>query len=157
MAGRRPPQPATSWAFLQQQRLLASSRLETFVALVGWGRNLTHFAGPVSRQNFREHWGYDGDMPVARALTGTRYTGTVFASMPGYDAVRHYTAGCQGTAGLFASVLRAANIPVRLRSVSNDSTPHATILFLSEDRALSHGDDPYSLLSEGAPAGRPAR
>ena len=116
MAGRRPPQPATSWAFLQQQRLLASSRLETFVALVGWGRNLTHFAGPVSRQNFREHWGYDGDMPVARALTGTRYTGTVFASMPGYDAVRHYTAGCQGTAGLFASVLRAANIPVRLRS-----------------------------------------
>jgi len=146
-----PAQPATSWAFLQQQRLLASSRLDTIVALVGWSRNLTHFAGPVSRQNFREHWGYDGDMPVARALSGTRYTGTVFASIPGYDAVRHYTAGCQGTAGLFASVLRAANIPVRLRSVSNDSTPHATILFLSEDRGLSHGDDPYSLLSEGAP------
>jgi len=146
-----PAQPATSWAFLQQQRLLASSRLDTIVALVGWRRNLTHFAGPVSRQNFREHWGYDGDMPVARALSGTRYTGTVFASIPGYDAVRHYTAGCQGTAGLFASVLRAANIPVRLRSVSNDSTPHATILFLSEDRGLSHGDDPYSLLSEGAP------
>jgi len=37
-----PAQPATSWAFLQQQRLLASSRLDTIVALVGWSRNLTH-------------------------------------------------------------------------------------------------------------------
>ena len=50
-----------------------------------------------------------------------------------------------------ASVLRAANIPARPRVVSNDTTTHATVLFLSEDRALSHGDDPYSLLVEGAP------
>ena len=140
-----PARPLTSWAFLQKESLLKPTRLDTIVALVAWARNLTHFAGPVSRQNFRDHWGYDGDRPVSRALAGTRYTGTVFASIPGYEASRHYTAGCQGTAGLITSVLRAANIPVRLRSVSNDTSLHATILFLSEDRALSHGDDPYSL------------
>jgi hypothetical protein len=145
-----PAAPQAAWAFLNRERLVRSTRLETITAMVGWAGRLTHFAGPVSRDNFRDHWGYDGDMPVSRALGGTRYAGTVFASMPGYDQTRHYTAGCQGTAGLFASVLRAANIPVRPRSVSNDSTPHATVLFLSEDRALTHGDDPYSLLVEGA-------
>jgi hypothetical protein len=146
-----PAPPDVSWRFLEREGLLRTTRLETIVALVGWAGGLTHFAGPVSRENFRDHWGYDGDMPVSRALAGTRYTGTVFASMPGYGSLRHYTAGCQGTAGLFASVLRAANIPARPRAVSNDTTTHATILFLSEDRALSHGDDPYSLLVEGAP------
>lgn len=148
-----PAAPQAAWSFLSQEQLLRPTRLETITALVGWSRRLTHFAGPVSRDNFRDHWGYDGDMPVSRTLAGTRYTGEVFASMPGYDRTRHYTAGCQGTAGLFASVLRAANIPVRTESVSNDSTPHATLLFPSEDRALTHGDDPYSLLVEGsAPA-----
>lgn len=146
-----PAPPQVSWAFLQREGLIGSTRLDTVTALVGWTRALTHFTGPVSRENFRDHWGYDGDMPVSRALAGTRYTGAVFASLPGYSQVRHYTAGCQGTAGLFASVLRAANIPVRARPVSNDTATHATVLFLSEDRALSHGDDPYSLLVEGAP------
>jgi hypothetical protein len=145
-----PASPQVAWSFLSREQLLKPTRLDTVAALVGWARSLTHFSGPVSRDNFRDHWGYDGDMPVSRALAGTRYTGAVFASMPGYDQMRHYVAGCQGTAGLLASVLRAANVPVRPRSVSNDSTPHATVLFLSEDRALSHGDDPYSLLVEGA-------
>jgi hypothetical protein len=146
-----PAPPQVAWAFLQREGILRATRLDTVTAMVGWARTLTHFAGPVSRENFQDHWGYDGDMPVSRALAGTRYAGTIFRSMPGYDAVRHYTAGCQGTAGIFTSVLRAANIPVRPRSVSNDNTPHATVLFLSEDRALTHADDPYSLLAEGAP------
>ncbi len=146
-----PAAPQTAWAFLRREGLLRSSRIDTITALVGWARGLTHFAGPVSRSNFQDHWGYDGDMPVARALAGTRYDGDVFRSMPGYEQARHFTAGCQGTAGIFLSVLRAANVPVRVRSVSNDSTPHATVIFLSEDRALSHADDPYSLLAEGSP------
>jgi hypothetical protein len=146
-----PALPRQSWLFLQREGLLKATRLDTVTAMVGWARTLTHVAGPVSRENFRDHWGYDGDMPVSRALARTRYTGSRFDSMPGYDRERHFTAGCQGTAGIFVSVLRAANIPVRPRSVSNDSTPHATVLFLSEDRALSHADDPYSLLADGAP------
>jgi hypothetical protein len=145
-----PALPHTSWAFLQRHRLLQSTRLDTIVALLGWARGLVHFAGPVSRENFQAHWGYDGDMPVARALAGTRYSGAAFGSMPGYGLVRSYIAGCHGTAGLLLSVLRAANIPVRTRGVSNDAFTHATVIFLSEDRALSHGDDPYSQLAEGA-------
>jgi len=145
-----PALPQTSWGFLQRQRLLQPTRLDTIVALLGWARGLVHFAGPVSRENFQAHWGYDGDMPVVRALAGTRYTGAAFGSLPGYEQVRAYVAGCHGTAGLLLSVLRAANIPVRTRGVSNDSFTHATVIFLSEDRALSHGDDPYSPLAEGA-------
>ena len=145
-----PASPQSAWRFLQSQGLLRTTRLDTVTAVVNWTRRLTHFAGPVSRENFFEHWGYEGDMPVARALTGTRYTGTAFQSAPGFDAVRHYTAGCHGTVGLLLSVLRAVNIPTRPRSVSNDTFTHATVLFLSEDRALSHGDDPYSQMVEGA-------
>ena len=145
-----PASPVTAWKFLEQQRLLKPTRLETVTAVVAWARGLTHFAGPVSRQNFSEHWGYEGDMPVARALAGTRYSGTAFRSVPGFDQLRHYTAGCHGTVGLLLSVLRAANIPTRPRSVSNETFTHATMLFLSEDLALSHGDDPYSPMVEGA-------
>lgn len=145
-----PPAPSTAWRFLRDEQVLGDTRLQTITRLIGWSGRLVHFAGPVSRQNFRDHWGYDGDMPVARALSGTRYGGTAFQSMPGYEGERHYTAGCQGTAGLMVGVLRAANIPARLRSVTNDSFTHATLLLLSEDRALSHGDDPYSPLAEGA-------
>jgi hypothetical protein len=36
--------------------------------------------------------------------------------------------------------------------VQNESSSHATAIFLSEDLALTHGDDPYSQLSAGAPA-----
>ena len=73
-----PASPVTAWTFLQEQRLLKPTRLDTVTAVVAWARGLTHFAGPVSRENFAEHWGYEGDMPVARALAGTRYSGTAF-------------------------------------------------------------------------------
>jgi hypothetical protein len=91
-------------------------------------------------------------MPVARALAGTRYSGTEFREYPQYELVRHYTAGCHGTAGLLLSVLRSVNIPAQYRSVQNQTSAHATVMFLSEDLALTHGDDPYSRMSVGAPA-----
>ncbi|MCC7176817.1 MAG: hypothetical protein IT177_00330 [Acidobacteria bacterium] len=148
-----PAPPQVAWRFLQEQRLLRSTRLETITAIVGWARRLTHVAGPVSRDNFAHHWGYAGDMPVSRALAGTRYTGTDLRTLPGYETVRHYTAGCQGTVGLLVSVLRAANIPARPRSVGSGAAAHASALFLSEDRALAHGDDPYHpLAADAAPA-----
>jgi len=148
-----PAPPQVAWQFLQERRLLRGTRIETITALLGWARGLTHVAGPVSRDNFAEHWGYAGDMPVSRALAGTRYTGTAFRTLPGYDTVRHYTAGCQGTVGLLVSVLRAVNIPARPRSVGSDAAAHASAILLSEDRALSHGDDPYHpLAAEADPA-----
>jgi hypothetical protein len=67
-----PASPQVAWSFLTRERLLKPTRLDTISALVGWSAGLTHFSGPVSRENFQDHWGYDGDMPVSRALAGTR-------------------------------------------------------------------------------------
>lgn len=141
-----PAPPDVAWRFLQDHRMLGRTRLETITSLLGWCKGLAHFTGPVSPDNFEHHWGYRGDMPVSRALAGTRYTGDEFRSLPGSDQVRHYTAGCHGTVGLLMSVLRAANIPVAYRSTGNQSS-HATAIFLTEDRALTHGDDPYNQLA----------
>lgn len=144
-----PTTPRVAWTFLHEQGLLRESRLATLTALLGWCQGLVHFAGPVEADNFACHWGYRGDMPVARALAGSRYTGEEFRDTPGFGDWRHYTAGCYGTVGLLVNVLRTANIPARCRA-TGDVVSHATVLFLSEDRALTHGDDPYSQLAERA-------
>jgi hypothetical protein len=146
-----PVPSAVAFEWLQTRGMLRGSRHATLLALVEWSRGLSHFAGATTLDNFSDFWGYRGGMPVARALEGTRYAGSEFRDYPGYDQVRHYTAGCHGTVGLLVNVLRAANIPTRYRAVQNDVASHATILFLSEDLALSHGDDPYSQAAHGAP------
>ena len=146
-----PAPPQVGWEFLRSQGLLRSTRLETITALVGWCKGLSHFAGGTMMDNFEAFWGYRGDMPVSRALAGTRYAGSEFSSYPGYDQVRHYTAGCHGTVGLLINVLRSANIPAAYRLAGDAQVGHATIIFLSEDRALTHGDDPYSQLCVKVP------
>lgn len=145
-----PAPPQVAWQFLQEQRLLGRTRLETIVALLGWCKGLVHFGGAITPQNFEHFWGYRGDMPVSRALSGTRYTGEEFRDFAGFAGTNHFTAGCHGTVGLLTSVLRAANIPVRYRVTGDETVGHATALFLSEDKALTHGDDPYSQLAERA-------
>ena len=78
-------------------------------------------------------------MPVSRVIAGTkRRSDGKFA---------HFTAGCHGTAGLLVSVLRAANVPAKCQHVGG----HAAVLFLADDRALTHGDDPYNRLTVRAP------
>lgn len=145
------PAPAeVAWTFLEREHLLRATRYDTIVAVLGWTQQLWHFAGGYSWQNAVDHWGYAGAMPVSRALAGTKYSGTEHAAAPGWDGTHHFTAGCHGTAGLLLNVLRAANIPMRLRGVSNATATHATVIFLSEDRALSHGDDPYSQVTKMA-------
>lgn len=147
-----PAPAAVALRFLHDHEILHRTRRDTLVALIEWTRQLTHFAGATSPDNFADFWGYRGGMPVARALTGTRYGGVEFREYPQYDQVRHYTAGCHGTVGLLVNVLRSVNIPARYRSVQNASSSHATAMFLSEDLTLTHGDDPYSQMSVGAPA-----
>lgn len=147
------PAPATiAYQFLDAHKLVGRTRRATIVNLLEWTRGLSHFAGPTSVSNFTDFWGYRGGMPVVRALEGTRYAGTELRGYPQYDQVRHYTAGCHGTVGLFANLLRSVNIPVQYRAVSNETSSHATALFQSEDLALTHGDDPYSQTSVGARA-----
>lgn len=145
-----PAPPQVAWQFLQEQRLLGRTRLETIVALLGWCKGLVHFGGAISPQNFTHFWGYPGDMPVSRALSGTSYTGEEFRNFPGFAGKLPFTAGCHGTVGLLVSVLRAANIPVKCRVTGDDTVGHATAIFLSEDKGLTHGDDPYSQLAERA-------
>lgn len=144
-----PANPRVAWTFLREHGLLRDSRLATLTALLGWCQGLIHFAGPVATDNFACYWGYLGDMPVRRALEGTRYRGEEFRNTPGFADVRHYTAGCYGTVGLLVNLLRSANIPAKCRA-TGDAVSHATILFLSEDKALTHGDDPYDQLAARA-------
>jgi hypothetical protein len=53
---------------------------------------------------------------------------------------RHWTGGCHGTSGFLRSVLRAINIPVAHAFHAG----HSLTYFPTENRHLTHGDDPYS-------------
>jgi hypothetical protein len=93
--------------------------------------------GRLDIDNAEQVWGYRGLAPVSRVLAGV-----------GPDRA-HVTAGCWGTTGLLISVLRSANIPVRLvnvRGQGRSGCSHAQPYFVSEGRFLSHGDDPYNQL-----------
>jgi hypothetical protein len=56
------------------------------------------------------------------------------------NSVRHWTAGCHGTAGFLRAILRTVNIPV----VHDHQCGHALPFFSADGLHLSHGDDPYS-------------
>jgi hypothetical protein len=139
--------------FLMREHLLGATRLATIEALIGWARRLHHVTGRLDHDNAERVWQYRGMAPVSRVLAGTG------------PQRAHVTGGCWGTTGLFISVLRSANIPVRLVNVRGQARAgaaacsHALPWFVSEGRFLSHGDDPYSQLlgrrGEGSvPAGR---
>ncbi len=145
-----PAPPAVELAFLTREHLLGATRLATIEAVIDWSHQLRHVTGRLDLDNGERVWGYRGFAPVSRVLAGTGPQGM------------HVTAGCWGTTGLFISVLRAANIPVRVVNVRGQGrTPgsacsHAQPHFVSEQRYLSHGDDPYkrgiTLVGEGAVA-----
>jgi hypothetical protein len=141
-----PAPPAIELGFLMREHLLGPTRLATIEALVGWSAQLHHVRGRLDElDNMEQNWQYRGYAPVSRVLAN------------------HITAGCWGTTGLFVSVLRSANIPVRLLRTQGTrrgaGCNHAQPFFVSERRYLSHGDDPYSqhLTSLGAGGYAPGR
>jgi len=137
-----PAPPSFSYAFLGSNGLLGHTRIDTIGRLVGWCRdNLVHFSGGTTAANMEDQWQYRGFPPLSRVINGT-----VRLSMPA-SGMKHRTAGCWGTVGLFRALLRAVNIPVKL--VSNAG--HAQPWFMSEGRYLSHGDDPYNALTSSEP------
>lgn len=137
-----PAPPSFSYAFLGNNGLLGHTRIDTIGRLVGWCRdNLVHFSGGTTAANMEDQWQYRGFPPLSRVINGT-----VRLSMPA-SGMKHRTAGCWGTVGLFRALLRAVNIPVKL--VSNAG--HAQPWFMSEGRYLSHGDDPYNALTSSEP------
>jgi hypothetical protein len=133
-----PAPPTVEMGFLVREHLLGQTRLATIEALVGWSSRMHHMRGRFDIDNAEQIWQYRGYAPVSRVLAGTG---------PQQD---HITAGCWGTTGLFISVLRAVNIPVRLWNIKGAQIAgrapcsHAQPYFVSEGRYLSHGDDPYN-------------
>jgi hypothetical protein len=67
--------------------------------------------------------------------------------------VGHWTYGCGGTTGFLIHVLKAINLPVK-RVYAGSVSPiclHNTTYFMTIDKYLSHGDDPYDRVSSNDP------
>jgi len=130
-----PGDPNNVFAFLDDNGLIADSRLETVHRVLEWTRRLQHYFGNDLAGNYYAHWQYRGMPPVSRILSGT--TNTEYPER----GVQHYTAGCWGTSTLLSLMLRTANIPVRFEIYAGHAHPH----FLDERTFLTHGDDPYNV------------
>jgi hypothetical protein len=136
-----PGDPFRIYNFLKTNNLIASTRLATIAKLVEWCRqNLIHFTGGWDATNVLNQWQYSGFPPVESIIAGTPLSGT-----PG-STIKHRTGGCWGTTGFLRIVLRTINIPAQLETRAG----HALPSFVSENRFLSHGDDPYNQLFKTA-------
>jgi hypothetical protein len=132
--GVLPAPPNVAYRFLKTNHLISYDRLDTIRKVLEWcWDNLTHFGnleGMTPKEIREAHWQYS--IPtVSRIINGT-----YCANSPRLG-VRHYTAGCSGTADFLEALLRVINIPVERSS----SGPHMGVHFLSENLYLSHGDD----------------
>jgi hypothetical protein len=139
-----PAPPSIEFAFMRFKGLIALTRRATIARLLDWCRShLYHFRYVIDGdvQDMEAQWQYRGWPPVSRILSGTSVTGR-----PEWG-FHHWTAGCYGTTFFLRALLRAVNIPVVNVSVGGHTAPH----FTSEGLYLSHGDDPYDLLSVGIP------
>jgi hypothetical protein len=138
-----PASPDYTWSFLRDFDLIGTDRIATIGRVLNWCRNfLGHYSDGPGTANMSAHWGYAGAPPAFRMIEGTIKTGTSPCG------VAHYTAGCWGTTGFLQSVLRAVNVPVEEAVCGGHRTPH----FTTDDLFLSHGDDPYTLLSKSTPS-----
>jgi hypothetical protein len=136
-----PCSPQTAYSFLFPEKI-AGSRFDTICRLLDWCRTyLIHFSGGWETMNMHDQWQYRGLPPVIRILKGTPQ---LSHRNWGID---HRTAGCWGTVGFLRCILRTVNIPVELVVNSHHAQPH----FIEDDLYLSHGDDPYDLLTRAVP------
>lgn len=140
--------PDMVYRFLVDNDLVGETRIETIGRLLGWCReNLAHYLGGNEAQNMEYQWQYRGFPPISRIIEGTPNNDP----RPGYNdpTLRHRTAGCHGTNGFLKGILRTVNIPVLYSRPP--ASGHATPYFPSEDKWLSHGDDPYNSFSRSTP------
>lgn len=139
--------PKTSFSFFVEQNIIRSTHYATIVRLLTWsGKNLRHYAslnndvdGKTPREVALMHWQYPGLNPVQRMLAGTLREND--------SAVHHWTHGCEGTSALYASILRALNIPAYslYGFDGQDGDPylvgHTVPVFPTIGSTMSHGDD----------------
>ena len=138
-----PASPHTMYGFLKDKNLIGPHRYQTIVRLLAWCHyNLYHYFGPHTTENVQGVWQYRGEPPVLRTIEGT--TDQANSSM----GVRHWIAGCHGTAGFLRAILRTVNIPVVHEHQGGHALPH----FAADGLHLSHGDDPYTTWTFAEPA-----
>jgi hypothetical protein len=135
-----PSHPITTFPFLVNNGLIGQTRLETIGKLIDWSHRMQHYIGPYTSANVEAHWQYRGVPPQLRVLQGTTLDALAYS---GFPTPKHWTRGCWGTSGFLEQMLRAVNIPVVVQAASSTCS-HAVPYFPSEDKYLSHGDDPYS-------------
>ncbi len=136
-----PTPPDFTFEFMNTNNIVAEDRLQTIANILEWCRsNLAHFTGEFNAKNFEGHWQYRGYPPISRVITGTVKVVPVRSSPQNYVNSGYHTAGCWGTTAFLRAVLRVVNIPVKEVLAGGHSLPY----FISEDKYLSHGDDPYN-------------
>jgi len=130
-----PASPHRMYAFLRDNDLIGAHRYGTIVRTLKWCHDkMSHNFGGHTTRVYDHVWQYRGEAPVLRAIKGT----TDQANKE--YGVRHWTAGCHGTAGFLRAVLRTVNLPV----VHDHQAGHALPYFSADHLHLSHGDDPYN-------------
>jgi archaellum component FlaG (FlaF/FlaG flagellin family) len=123
--------PQINYRFLSNYDFVKNNQTNTIYALTEWMRaHLRHISGS---DEYIDLYGYEGLPPTDKILY----------PLEGED---HITAGCWGTSGFYASVLRSINIPVehaRTQFGSSNAT-HSRPYFPTIDLSMPHADDVYN-------------
>jgi hypothetical protein len=123
--------PLISYQFLSNLEMIKPTQTATIFAVTDWMRaHLIHISGGT---DYSDQYGYAGPPPADRVLYPL-------------EGKRHITAGCWGTTGLYAALLRSVNIPVKSRKIQLIGGTHSNPGFPTAGLALVHGDDPYTML-----------
>ena len=139
-----PAPPDFSFEFLNKYNMIAQDRLRTIGNLLDWCRsNMKHFNGGFTAENAENHWQYRGATPISRVISGTMFHSSFWNT----EFFSHHTGGCWGTTAFLREVLRVVNIPVK----NAPARRHALPYFMSDDKYLSHGDDPYNWNTKNIP------
>lgn len=150
--------PDRVFAFLSEHELLRPTQEETAYAVADWVRRSVRplAEGEEAAVAHAGSFEYPGPPPVDRILRASAPQPPVPAAEGRPDAVsdgRPYAvADCHGLSGLFAAVLRSANIPVAV-ALSRFARPGGTITLHSRvelptiGRGLAHSAELYAPLS----------
>ncbi|NGP89900.1 CARDB domain-containing protein [Fodinibius halophilus] len=126
-----PWNPRINYRFLKNYDMIKQNHRQTLYAFTNWMRaHLRHWSG---NDTLSDLFGYEGFPPADKVLY----------PLPGK---KHMAAGCWGTSGLYAAVLRSVNIPVEHAYTKFGSTNavHSRPYFPSLDLSMPHADDVYT-------------
>ena len=133
-----------SYKFMKENQYIMDNPTSTVYAFADWIRyNVVHISGVVDEKNYKKTYGYSGPPPADKVLYPIK------VAKGGYS----YSAGCWGTTGLFAAVMRSVNIPVHNNP---DALPviiggvtkgtHSRLELPTLGIGLCHSDDLYDRL-----------